>query len=282
MNVNQLFNIYLKDLNRRGVKTAGRIEQFYENDIMSVLGDKEVTDIIRGDIASLLFDITDRSPYTSNKCLSILKAMFNLAITLSYIDINPCNNIPRNREIKRKRYLTNDELLSISRELDYLSDRPRYRKACNFIRLLIMTGARVGEIRNARWSDINNNMLVIKEHKSDRLGEDRIIHITPGVQKILDACVRDSEFIIGIVSPRSVWKIISERAGCADARLHDIRHSYASWSLQKVNLSDVGNLLGHRDIATTQRYAHIHKDQAIKNAKVVSNHLESILKNNPL
>tara|TARA_R100001230_G_C5670463_1_gene175414 strand:+ start:577 stop:1416 length:840 start_codon:yes stop_codon:yes gene_type:complete len=279
MNLNELFDIYLKDLKRRNVKTAARIVQFYKNDIMSVLGDREVTDIIRGDIASLLFDITDRSPYTSNKCLSILKAMFNLAITLSYLDVNPCTNIPRNREVKRKRYITNDELLAITEQLDHLVNRKRYRKACNFIKLLIMTGARVGEIRNARWSDIQDNMLVIKEHKSDRLGEDRIIHITPGVQKILDACERDSEFIIGIVSPRSVWKMISERAGCADARLHDIRHSYASWSLQKVNLSEVGNLLGHRDVATTQRYAHIHKERAIENANVVSNHIESILRN---
>ena len=65
--------------------------------------------------------------------------------------------------------------------------------------------------------------------------------------------------------------------GCADARLHDIRHSYASWSLQKINLSDVGNLLGHKDVATTQRYAHIHQDQAIANAQVVGQHIESII-----
>jgi len=277
MTLNDLFNTYLKDLSRRGAKTAHRIEQFYNNDIRSVLGDREIADIIRGDIASLLFDISDRSPYTSNKCLSILKAMFNLAITLSYMEHNPASNIPKNREVKRKRYLSNKELIAIYDELDSLSTRKRYLKGCLFIKLLLLTGARVGEIRKAKWSDIERDMLVIKDHKTDKLGEDRIIHITPAVRKVLAQCEGGGEYIIGINTPRAVWEIVRERVGCADARLHDIRHSYASWSLQKVNLSDVGNLLGHRDVATTQRYAHIHQDKAIANANVVGNHIESII-----
>ena len=69
MKLNDLFGAYIKDMQRRGVKSIKRTQQFYDNDIRKVLGDREVSDIIRGDIASLLFDITDRSPYTSNKCL---------------------------------------------------------------------------------------------------------------------------------------------------------------------------------------------------------------------
>ena len=277
MKLNDLFRAYIKDMQRRGVKSIKRTQQFYDNDIRKVLGDREVSDIIGGDIASLLFDITDRSSYTSNKCLSILKAMFNLAITLSLVDNNPALHIPKNREVKRKRYLTNDELIAITEELDVLGENKRYTQACNFIWLLLLTGARVSEIAKAKWSDIKGDVLIIKEHKTDKLGEDRIIHITQGVRKILDRCDRYSEYIIGIQSPRYAWDVVRKRVGCADARLHDIRHSYASWSLQKINLSDVGNLLGHKDVATTQRYAHIHQDQAIANAQVVGQHIESII-----
>lgn len=279
MTLNELFDLYIKDLNRRGAKTVKRIKQFYDNDIRLALGDREIDSIIRGDVATLHFDVSGRSPYTSNKCLSILKAMFNLAITFSYIENNPAFNIGKNREIKRKRYLTNDELVEVTEQLNLLSKNKRHKQGCDFIWMLIYTGARVGEIKNAKWSDIKGNALIIKDHKTDNLGDDRIIFITPGVQKILDRCDKSSEYIFSIGSPRYTWDLIRERVGCADARLHDIRHSYASWSLEKINLSEVGNLLGHSDVATTQRYAHIHKEKAIGNANVVSQHINSIVSN---
>ena len=108
MTLNELLDLYTKDLNRRGAKTVKRIKQFYDNDIRLALGDREINSIIRGDIAQLHFDVSERSPYTSNKCLSILKAMFNLAIHFSYIENNQAFHIGTNREIKSKRYLTNE------------------------------------------------------------------------------------------------------------------------------------------------------------------------------
>jgi site-specific recombinase XerD len=62
-----------------------------------------------------------------------------------------------------------------------------------------------------------------------------------------------------------------------DITLHDLRHSYASFGLQTLNLSQVGNLLGHQDQATTQRYAHIHQDKAIAAANQVGEHIETLL-----
>ena len=67
---------------------------------------------------------------------------------------------------------------------------------------------------------------------------------------------RSSEYILGIKAPRRTWEKIKQAVGLEDIRLHDIRHSYASWSLQKINLSEVGNLLGHRDQATTEIRTH--------------------------
>jgi integrase len=273
-----LFDLYVKDLTRRKAKTIDKIESLYHKNIQASLGNKKVKDIIRGDIATLHFEISDRAPYVANKCLGIIKAMYNLAITLSIVDINPSTNIGKNRETKRKRYLNNDELLKVIAELDKLQHLNKYKKSVAFIKLLIFTGARCGEIANAKWSDIDNNILVIKDHKTDKLGEDRLIHITPLVQEVLDTLDKNSYYILGIKSPRRVWEKIKNIVGLKDIRLHDIRHSYASWSLQKINLSEVGNLLGHRDQATTQRYAHIHQDQAILNANKVGAHIENLIK----
>jgi integrase len=189
--------------------------------------------------------------------------MFNLAITLSLVDNNPATHIGKNRENKRKRYLTNDELLKIVGEMNRLQTKPQYQKAIAFLWLLILTGARKGEIANAKWSNLIGNQLVLQEHKSDKLGEDRIIYLAPQAMKIVESLPRDNDYIIGI-------KI-------TNVRLHDIRHSYASWSLQVVKLSEVGDLLGHRDQATTQRYAHIHQEQSIANANKVGSHIENLI-----
>jgi integrase len=226
-NLNDLFKLYLRDLKRRKCKTINKIQQTYDNNIAPSLGDKLITDIIRGDIASLHFDISERAPYIANKCLTVLKSMFNLAITLSLVDNNPATHIGKNRENKRKRYLTNDELLKIVGEMNRL--------------------------------------------------QDRIIYLAPQAMKIVESLPRDNDYIIGIKTPRRTWETILKNTGITNVRLHDIRHSYASWSLQVVKLSEVGDLLGHRDQATTQRYAHIHQEQSIANANKVGSHIENLI-----
>jgi|TARA_R100000081_G_C4794339_1_gene159798 integrase len=275
--LDEVFDLYVKDLKRRKAKTIDSIQAVYQKNISPVLGGKPIDTIIRGDIASLHFDISERAPSLANKCLSIIKAVYNLAITLSLTEINPSSNIPKNRENKRKRYLTNDELIALTDELNKLKDIPLYQKSVAFIWLLILTGARKGEIAKAKWSDLVGNTLVIKDHKTDRYGEDRIIHLTPMAIDIINNLNKDDEYIIGIKTPRRTWETVKKAVGIEDMRMHDIRHSYASWSLQKISLAEVGGLLGHRDQATTQRYAHIHQDKAIESANRVGNHIESII-----
>ena len=272
-----MFAIYEKDLVRRKAKTIKSIKQIYTKNISPVLGNKPIDSILRGDIAQLHFDISDQAPSLANKILSIIKSIYNLAITLSLIETNPSTNIPKNRENKRKRYLTNQELLAVVEELRVMQKNPLYAVSVAFIWMLILTGARKGEIANAKWSDLVDNTLVLKHHKTERYGEDRIIHLTPMALEIIEQQKRDGEYIFSIKSPRRTWATITKKLGIEDVKMHDIRHSYASWSLQKINLSEVGNLLGHRDQATTQRYAHIHQDKAIQNANLVGEHIQDIL-----
>ncbi|MAV99797.1 MAG: hypothetical protein CML81_08400 [Rhodobiaceae bacterium] len=276
-NLNQLFKLYLRDLKRRGCKTTNKINQLYDNNIKPILGDKPITDIIRGDIASLHLIISERAPFVANNILTTLKAMFNLAITLSLVENNPATHINKNRENKRKRYLTNKELIAVVREMNRLQKNPIYKKSILFIWLLILTGARKGEIAQAKWTDIHDNKLIIKNHKNDRLGEDRIIYLSPQILGMLDKTTKDSDYIVGIKSPRRAWHTILKNCNIDNVRLHDIRHSYASWSLQVVKLADVGELLGHRDQATTQRYAHIHEEKSIENANKIGNHIENLI-----
>jgi integrase len=279
--LNELFEQYTIDLERRGCKTIPGIKRIYDQDIKKVLGNMPISKVKRGDIKQLHFDISARAPFTANKILTILKAMFNLAISLSLVENNPATHISKNRENKRKRYLTNDELIKIVKEMNRLEKNKIYQKSILFIWLLILTGARKGEIAQAKWTDLQDNKLIIKNHKTDRLGEERILYLSPQaislIRKHHDA--KGDGYIVGIKSPRRAFETILRNCKIDNVRIHDLRHSYASWSLQVVKLSDVGGLLGHKDAATTNRYAHIHDDRNIENANKIGAHLESLFKN---
>ena len=277
MQINELFNLYLQDLSRREVKTIQQIVRLYERNLKKDLGAKKVNKVVRGEIAETHFKISDRSKTTANKCLGLLKAMFNLAITLSLIENNPATHIAKNREQKRKRYLTNTELLQVADKLKVLGQDKKLKQSCDFIWLLILTGCRKGELAKAKWTDLHDTMLILTEHKTDKFGEDRIIYLTPRALKIINNLNQDSEYLFTIKNPRRLWERIRSDLKLENLTLHDLRHSYASWGLQTLNLSQVGNLLGHKNQATTERYAHIHQDKAVKAAHQVGEHLESLL-----
>lgn len=272
-----VFDIYIQTLEAKQAKTIDDIKRFYDKDIKSKLHNKDVTLINRADIASLHFDITKRSPITANRCLSIINAILNVAYHRGYVEKNHAAGIQKNRETKRKRYMTNDELKRIVHILNEKNKAERNKPSIAFIWLLLLTGARVSEIANAKWSDIEDNKIIIREHKTDRFGENRNLYLTPLLLEILRSLPKRHSTITGIKTPKKLWNTIRKEAGCEDLRLHDLRHSYASWALENVNLSEVGNLLGHRDIATTQRYAHVHACRAEENAQKIGKHLQKLI-----
>lgn len=77
-----------------------------------------------------------------------------------------------------------------------------------------------------------------------------------------------------------VWRIIRDMAGLEDVRLHDLRHSFASIAVSGgASLPIIGALLGHKNSATTQRYAHLHDDPLRAAAEAVGDKISAILKN---
>lgn len=276
-NLNNLFEIYMQDCERRAVKTLQEITRIYDRYIKPSLGARELSALKRGDIAHLHLNLSKETPFQANKVLTLLRSIFNLAITLDLIESNPATHITKNREVKRKNYLTAEQFLQVTKQLDALKNNKRYAEGVDFIWMLLLTGARCGEIAKAKWSDLQGNMLILKEHKTDQYGEDRIIHISERAKTLLENRARSHDKIFSIESPRYTWNKIKKAVGCEDVRLHDLRHTYASFGLQKLPLAQVGNLLGHKDQKTTARYAHIHKDEAVESARLVGQHLEELI-----
>nr|WP_321467354.1 site-specific integrase [uncultured Desulfobulbus sp.] len=160
-----------------------------------------------------------------------------------------------------------------------MEQKDKHPASWAFIMLLLLTGARRGEIASARWCDIHDSKIVLQTHKTDHTGEDRVIHLPQLALDILAELPNTGtkERIIGIDSPRKLWDTIRKKAGCPDLRLHDLRHSFASIAISSgYNLSQIGELLGHRDADTTKRYAHLMDDAAAQAAESVANNITRV------
>jgi integrase len=221
------------------------------------LGTAKVADLTHGDVVAWHAAIPRR--VAANRALACLSKAMSLAVRRWqwHPGPNPCQGVERNRERRRRRYMTVDEARRIAAALDVR--QARYPQAVAFIRLLIWTGARRGEIARARWSDVHGSTIRLREHKADADGSERVIHLPPQAIAVLRSLPRvRGGTITGIDCPHKCWVAVRKAAGCPDLRMHDLRHSFASAALAAgVSLHQIGELLGHRSAQTTKGYAHL-------------------------
>jgi hypothetical protein len=123
-----------------------------DNEIRPKLGRLKVAEVTFADTDRLHREINGRgTPYRANRVIALLSRMFSTAARWQWRSDNPCKGIERNQEHKRRRYLTADELVRLGKALDEYSDR----QSANIIGLLLLTGARRGEVLAARWADFD-------------------------------------------------------------------------------------------------------------------------------
>ena len=210
-------------------------------------------------------DTLREKPRTANYCISTISSMWGWANKRGLIKLeNPCLHLDRFKEVKRQRYLNLDEVNRLSVALRQEEQRNPYAVAA--IKMLMMTGARLGEILSARWEWIEGDILRLPDSKT---GE-KVITLPSPVVELLKSLPRieGNPFIIvghksgqHMVNLRKPWMRIIEAAQIEHVRLHDLRHSFASFAVGSgASLALIGGQLGHSSIATTQRYAHLARD----------------------
>ncbi len=228
------------------------------------------------------------SPNTANRAIEVLSKAMDLAKEWGWTNgENPCVGVKAFPEKKRKRYLSSEELERLRVVLDNWTEREpesvRWRFA-QMIRLLLLTGARMGNIMQGRWEWVSWNQRTLTvpadEHKTGgKTGEELIIHLSDDAVRIL----RDlkghstkSPWIIPGMDPAKaltrqtkMWTALLDDAEIGLhpvwglLRIHDLRHSFASFALSNgLSLGIVGQLLGHQSTQTTTRYAHLMSDAA--------------------
>ena len=191
------------------------------------------------------------------------------------------------RERKRERFLTEEEFRRLGRVLDELEAGGRMPlHAAAALRLLMLTGCRCNEILTLRWEDVH---LEAKELRlPDTKTGPRAVPLAPAAAKVLAELPRvpGNPWVIAGRKPgvhlsnfHVYWYRVRARAGLEDVRLHDLRHSFASRALALgESLPMIGKLLGHSQIQTTARYAHLARGAVkVSAAKVAASIGEDIL-----
>ena len=192
--------------------------------------------------------------------------MFNLAGDWEMLlGDNPAARIRQFKETRRERFLTPDELHRVN---NALMQEPDWRWKAYFP-LLLMMGTRRGELLSARWSDFDLDAITwrIPETKA---GHSHLLPVPGPVVEILRSLPSRgvSEWVFPgdgktghLVEVKTAWQRIRNRAGVPDVRVHDLRHTLASWMVAGgYGLSIIGKALNHSQIATTERYAHLALD----------------------
>jgi len=176
---------------------------------------------------------------------------------------------------KRERFLTDEEFTRLGRVLDEAeTEGGASAPALAAIRLLMLTGCRKSEILTLRWEHVALNAAELRLPDS-KTGA-RVISLPPMAVKLLAGLPRDPDnpWVIPGRYPDThlrdladAWDVIRTRAELGDVRIHDLRHSFASRALALgESLPMIGRLLGHTQVETTARYAHLAHDSVRESA----------------
>ncbi len=238
--------------------------------ILPALGSMKVAAVSRADVTKLHHAMR-RTPGAANRTMALLSKMFNLAEKwgLRPDGSNPCRHVEKNPERKIERYLTAGEFARLG---DALAKAERTRtempSVIAAIRLLAFTGCRLSEILTLRWDwiDWERGCLNLPDSKTGR----KTLYLGAPALEVLNRIEQEPgnpHVITGrnpgahLVNLRKPWHRIRAKAGLDGLRIHDLRHSFASFGAAAgLSLPMIGKMLGHTQAQTTQRYAHLSAD----------------------
>lgn len=240
-------------------------------------GGRLLTDIRYAEVEAFHRSMAD-TPSAANSHLRVMNHMFRKASQWDMFPWGsrfPTSGLKYFREEGRERFLTPQERARLERVLvEAASKRPNRKGYVRWshlavIRLLSLTGCRTDEILSLRWDWVDSYAGVLRLPKSKTgksirpvsddvfrlLEEIEVAHRRPEIPLV---CYGTRLKKIEKASIKAVWDRVRRRANLEDVRLHDLRHSAASDAINAgVPLEVVGELLGHKSVKTTKRYAHI-------------------------
>ena len=262
---------------KKHIKSYETNISIFKNHLLPKYKNTPMDEISKASIMKLHSDMVQKkhlAAATANKVLIFLSSAFNIAIDLELegVSQNPTKGI---KEYKlnnaKERYLTKEEA---KRLLEAINQTQQNIHLKYIIPMLILTGARRGEVLKAKHEDFNLNQLcwTIPTSKS---GKKRVLPITPQLLELYKSIPKDdTPYLFASAKSKKPyvtiyvsWNSARTRAGLKDLRMHDLRHSFASALVNSGrSLYEVQTLLGHSTSKMTQRYAHLSNENLMKAA----------------
>jgi integrase len=236
--------------------------------ILPTIGRKKIAAVEFEHVERLHAAVSRQHPTQANRVLAVTAKMFALAAKWKLRPDSPCKGVERNREHQRRRYLQPDELARLTRALA----QDRNQETCDVLRLLLLTGARRSEVLFAKWDQFDlSSGTWSKPHIATKQARGHMVPLSAPARALLAARFSkrrdDSPWLFPgrkdqpRKDTRHVWARVLKRAGIHGLCIHDLRHSYASHLVNAgFSLPVIGQLLGHSQVATTNRYAHLYDD----------------------
>ncbi len=297
--IEQLADIYFKEgCEHKKPLTIQYDRSRFSGHIGPMIGRIRVDELTRQDVERLMHAIaegtTAKLPRASvTKCtggktaatrtIGLLQGMLSFAVDRGLVTVNVAKGIKRYPDNKRERFLRTDEIRRLGDSLRQHREIGTNEMALDIIELLLLTGARRSEIACLKWQmvDFERSMINLPDSKSGK----RSFPLNADALAILERQKRYSEWVFPATHGNrhyqglgKIWEKVRKTAGIEDVRLHDLRHTFASFGASMGhNLPIVGSLLGHSQPATTARYAHLFDDPVRNASGIIGGRLASLL-----
>ncbi len=251
------------------------------------------------------------TPFQANRMLAVVGSMYAFAGRAGVVPegINPARGIDRFKESRRERFLTGQELERLGgaiREAEttgipWTVDEskptakhvPKEKRSTQIapsaaaaLRLLLFTGCRLREILTLRWEnvDFERGCLFLPDSKTGR----KTIILNAPALAVLNTLERIGPYVVPGDDPeqprhdlKRPWDAVAKRADLVGVRVHDLRHTYASFGAGGgLGLPIIGRLLGHAQAATTARYAHLDSDPLRYASEAIAGRIAAALDGN--
>jgi integrase len=298
---------------KRKSATALRYRHLLMHWVAPELGSTKADSLSRTAIAQLHSRMKRRA-VSANRMLGAVSSMYGFAQRRGFVPegFNPASRIEKYREQRRERFLTTKELGRIGDALREAETKgipwdvdetqpnakhiPKQEKNRRTVfgllptaalRLLMFSGCRLREILDLKWDyvDIERGVLLLPDSKTGR----RTVMLNAPALAVLASLPRLGPYVVPADDPKRprhdlkrVWSAVSRRAGLTGVRLHDLRHTYASFGAGGgLGLPIIGKLLGHSQPATTARYAHLDNDPLRRASEAIAGQISAAMGDPP-
>ena len=245
--------------------TRRGFQSILNSQLLPAFGSQRLDRITRVRIIRWFEKYSKTAPRSANSSLTLLRLVLNHALACGHIEVNLARGIRRNPEIKLNRFLSREEIRRLHGVLDrYAHGTLSQAQQADIIRLLLLTGCRKNEIVRLRRDEVKVDRLELRDSKTGP----RTVMLNGQAWDVVKRRMAQSTgpWVFPSVKDSSraqshglpLWYAVRREAGIEDARLHDLRHTVASQAaMNGVPLPLVARLLGHSNVRTTMRYAHV-------------------------